>query len=218
MQTQRRKRTDMRNDAMCNVQQYKWTFETSSSTQHLSTWIRRVPTYVRGRGGGDLEYHSLAASCGAFHSEGTMASQAIESGQRRVVPVARAQHSESEHFESEKSESEQSESVGMRHLGAAPQVLAQGAAARWRLTGTARRAAPLAAWLGLSTQLVMGPPPAACAVPPSPCSAVPSMGKLHRGHTFFFFSHSSAQPEWKVCKHGSVRTCGIGGLHGSEVI
>ena len=30
------KRTDMRNDAMCNVQQYKWTFETSSSTQHLS--------------------------------------------------------------------------------------------------------------------------------------------------------------------------------------
>jgi hypothetical protein len=68
------KRTDMRNDAMCNVQQYKWTFETSSSTQHLSTWIRRVPTYVRGRGGGDLEYHSLAASCGACHSEGTMAS------------------------------------------------------------------------------------------------------------------------------------------------
>ena len=83
------KRTDMRNDAMCNVQQYKWTFETSSSTQHLSTWIRRVPTYVRGRGGGDLEYHSLAASCGARHSEGTMASQAIESGERRVVQFVR---------------------------------------------------------------------------------------------------------------------------------
>jgi hypothetical protein len=83
------KRTDMRNDAMCNVQQYKWTFETSSSTQHLSTWIRRVPTYVRGRGGGDLEYHSLAASCGACHSEGTMASQAIESGERRVVQFVR---------------------------------------------------------------------------------------------------------------------------------
>ena len=133
---------------------------------------------------------------------------------RTICEVARAQHSESEHFESE-----HSESVGMRHLGAAPQVLAQGAAARWRLTtGTARRAAPWAAWLGLSTQLEMEPPPAACAVPPSPCSAVPSMGKLHRGHTFFFFSHSSAQPEWKVCKHGSVRTCGIGGLHGSEAI
>jgi hypothetical protein len=89
LQTQRPKRTDMRNDAMCNVQQYKWTFETSSSTQHLSTWIRRVPTYVRGRGGGDLEYHSLAASCGACHSEGTMASQAIESGERRVVQFVR---------------------------------------------------------------------------------------------------------------------------------
>ena len=61
----------------------------------------------------------------------------------------------------------------------------------------------------------MEPPPAACA---APCSAVPSMGKLHRGHTFFFFSHSSAQPEWNVCKQGNVRTCGIEGVRGSEAI
>ena len=44
------------------------------------------------------------------------------------------------------------------------------------------------------------------------------MGKLHRGHTFFFFSHSSAQPEWNVCKQGNVRTCGIEGVRGSEAI
>ena len=41
---------------------------------------------------------------------------------------------------------------------------------------------------------------------PRSSSPVPSMGKLQSGQTFFFCSHSSAHAEWKVCRHGNVRT------------
>lgn len=111
-----------------------------------------------------MEYHTLAASCGACHSEGTMVNQAIESGQRRVVqfvmllvpstPKASTPKASSPKASSPKASTPKASTPkALRGATSAqlPHVLAQCAAARWRLTGTARRAAPVAAWLGLST-------------------------------------------------------------------